>query len=481
MAIMDDRSLTLNYAFENTHGAVTLDLFDAERYAPAVIVQQLIGNLVYFSNMGRYEPRLAKAWSRVSDNVWRFELHEGLKAENGEAINALTFKASLERAIVKATQDYPPPTLSDLTGFSEFISGKSNNLSGIRAEDLILTFEFDKPIRDGLLQILSFAPFGYISAQNLNADGSWKDSTKFISSGPYQVLDASPRTGYRLIPQKNWILPFAKLAPKVLNFQLKMPSNVNSKEAWIIDSWKLVKGLPANFVHQPLVPEYLTAVLLGGSTEKSFFADRNNRMIFKRLILGELSKLPKQIDSFYISKSFYPNDSKSDSAEPSSDAALAVPYKPIVLAGSPPPEGSSGYIAWSLVKKVLDDHRIPYEWSKSNLSMSDLMDRDYDIRIITPSVGAGAEAWTLAINFCSEVGPKLPDPTGQICSLIQRYELGEIDQPELAERFKYLIEHDAAIIPVTHKGVQLYLSPSVNERTISPSLCILRFDQLELQ
>src|SRR5688572_28555930 len=69
-------SLDLRYILWKPRAPITLNLFEAERYEAAVVVQPLIGNLVYYSNFGRYQPRLAQKWERVGPNVWSFELHQ---------------------------------------------------------------------------------------------------------------------------------------------------------------------------------------------------------------------------------------------------------------------------------------------------------------------------------------------------------------------------------------------------------------------
>ena len=97
---MNNKSKTLNYIIYKPRSTVTLDLYEAEKYEPAIIVQSLIGNLVYYSNQGRYEPRLAKQWRRVQPDSWEFELNQGLICESGEKISTESFKQSLLRTIL---------------------------------------------------------------------------------------------------------------------------------------------------------------------------------------------------------------------------------------------------------------------------------------------------------------------------------------------------------------------------------------------
>ena len=164
-------SKNLNYVLWQPRAPITLDLYEAERYEAAVIVQQLIGNLVYYSNFGRYEPRLAKKWQRVSPQIWSFEMHTNLFCENGEPITPESLKRSIMKSIRFMNKSGEVPVLSRLVGFKEFLDGNSS-LPGISSHGNFIDFEFTRPMRDGVLQILSFAQFGYICSENRMALGS---------------------------------------------------------------------------------------------------------------------------------------------------------------------------------------------------------------------------------------------------------------------------------------------------------------------
>ena len=202
--------------------AITLDLFEAEKYREAVIIQQLIGNLVYYSNHGQYEPRLAESWSRTNDKTWEFKLKQGFKCENGELINPESFKHSLERNIKSLGLKSNLPVFDKLIGYESFLSGEQN-LEGISTNDQSIIFKFIQPIRSGIVQILSFAPFGYISKENLNPDGSWKDNKKFISSGAYKVKELTIGSKYVLEKRTDWTLDLEK-SPKIVQIIHELPS-----------------------------------------------------------------------------------------------------------------------------------------------------------------------------------------------------------------------------------------------------------------
>ena len=105
---------TLYYFTLNPRQDITLDLFEAEKYESAIIVQQLVGNLIYYSNFGRYEPRIAESWFREDDRTWVFNLGPDFRCEDGEIIDAISFKESLERTLHIYSKMGDVPVLSPL-------------------------------------------------------------------------------------------------------------------------------------------------------------------------------------------------------------------------------------------------------------------------------------------------------------------------------------------------------------------------------
>ncbi|MBX3022685.1 MAG: hypothetical protein KF799_13515 [Bdellovibrionales bacterium] len=470
--------MKLNYVINKPRADITLNLFEAERYEPAIIIQSLIGNLVYHSNHGRYEPRLVKKWQRIQPNIWQFELLPGLVAENGEAITAQSFKASIERSLRFLSRSGPFPVFMNLRGYSEFVKGDSKAL-GLRAEGDLLTFEFDQPVRDGLLQVLSFAPFGYISADNLNADGSWKDNSKFISSGPYRVSEIKIGERYVLNRRLNWAGEFIKGAPETLEFTHTIPQSVGDMDLWIIDAFTSSVAVPAPLDRYPLVPEYINPILLG-NLKKGYFANRNVRVKLKALIAKHREQLPPSWGAHTRSEHFYPNQADSTSVPSELTAgAFPKPKDALLIEGKEPSGETPSAYAWQVLKAALNEAGLSYKFANNETNMKHLSDQSYDIRLRGASAGGGAEAWGLKILFCSELGPKLPDPSGQVCHWIESYEAERVSEQDFSKGFLKAVEEDASIIPISHYGIQLYLSPRIVRESLNPTLSIMRFDRLE--
>jgi len=82
--------------------------------------------------------------------------------------------------------------------------------------------------------------------------------------------------------------------------------------------------------------------------------------------------------------------------------------------------------------------------------------------------------------FCSNLGIRLPDPSGKICALVKSYEQNQLSEKDFESQFFETIDADCAIIPMSHYGLQLYISPYINQNSIHPTLSVMKFDQLEI-
>jgi hypothetical protein len=480
---------TLSYCLSSQHkptSPITLDLFEAEKYQPAVIVQQLIGNLVYYSNHGRYEPRLAESWQRLTPKIWSFKLKSELKCENGEAITTESFKKSLERSIITLSKKGNLPVFNKLLGYSDFLKGKSS-LDGIVALNEYLEFHFEEPIRSGLVQFLSFAPFGYICQGNLASDGSWKDKTKFISSGAYRVKDLSIGIKYVLEKRPDWI-GYKENSPDIVSISHNLPAGEDLKFPGIIDSFSELASLPNGYSQFQIVPEYLNTIALGG-LKSGFFSSLKNRKIFKTTINHHRSVVPQKWNNHIQSSTFYPSqqlnkDKVEDNisiAKGSKPETFNKHITPLMIEGKNPLVDTPRWYAWQILHAALEDLGWPYKFANNESTWSEMSDTNYDIRIRNPSVGGGVEPWGLGILFCSPLGSKLPDPSGKICQMLEKYENNQLDDEELSKLFFKSIEDDSAVIPISHYGIQWYISSGIKQESISPLISVVRFDDLELE
>lgn len=477
----------LNYIIIKPRQNINLNIFESEKYEPAIIVQQLVGTLVYYSNFGRCEPRLAESWERTDEYTWKFNLKDNLFCENGEHITPNSFKKSLEKSLYIYEKMGGVPVLSSLKGYQKFQNENHNStninelepLDGLIANESQLIFKFDQKIKSGLLQILAFTPFGYICSENFTSEGKWKNDLKFISSGPYIVDSIEIGKKYTLAKNPKWT-DFKEHAPSKIYFT-HSDTNIDNTSPTIIDAFtNEYKSTSLN--QYQLVLEYLNSILLG-NTEKGYFKSILNRQKFKSLTAKvNNDTLPSKFGVNIRSNTFYPNQQITLTPTlQSTQFDLERPTSPLIIEGSLPIEGTARWYAWTVLKKTLDSLNFPYKFAGNESSFAEITNKNYDIRIRGSSIGGGVEAWGLFVSFCSSMGINFPDPDGRVCSLINDYEKDKLNDEELSDQFFPIIEEQAAILPISHYGVNMFISDHLDTTTFSPLMAIMKFDQINIR
>ena len=469
---------TLSYILPSNNVPITLDLYEAERYAPAVIVQQLVGNLVYYSNDGRYEPRISESWQRVSTTQWDFKIKKGFTCENGELITPSSFRLSLIRSLRAAAKKGNIPVFNKLKGFNEMLGDENNDFKGIEATSDTISFHFTEATRSGPLQLLSFAPFGYICEENLNPDLSWKDKTKFISSGPYKVEKIDIGNEYILAKRIEWP-GFASDSPDKIVITHKIPQTEEDVKPYtIIDSLTGVKNIPSNLKNYRLVPEYLIAISLG-NLQDGFFASLENRQALNHAIQEIKETVYKNRNNNSYSSFFYPSQKRVKA--PISSFKINMPEKVIIIEGKIPEKNSPKYAAYEFITAAFDLLQWKYQMNDNDFTWKDYSNQRYDVRILAPSIGNGVEAWGIDVIFFSSVGVNFPDPSGRVKKMLTEYENDKLSDQGLTDQFLAAVDEDSAILPISHFGLQWYISSGINTNSISPLISIVKFDQVELE
>lgn len=491
--LQEDKSASqLDYYITTTKAGIKLNVFESEYYANALVVQQLVGTLIYYSNLGRYEPRLAKSFIQKSPKHWEFSIRPGAKCEDGEAITAASFAKSLKRSFTLLSKRNLP-ILENLLGYKNFVEGNRKDLAGLTTREDRLIFKFSKNIRSGLLQVLSFSSLGYMCSQNFNSKSQWDNPNRMISSGPYRIKENKLKTQIKLLKNENWINPYADNAPDSININIntkyKKPKVTDpSKSAVIFDGQNPSKESSSYIRKYQLVPEYITTVLLG-RIKGGFFKDQGFRKLFQEEIRLAKSNHRSPISNFIYSETFYPYQNKdSPSLTQVNREEIIRKYivenkdlLPIIIQGKEPKRPTTrSFHTWMILKEVLNKWSIPYQF-KGGHNFAESNTDNFDIRIRTAAVGSGIEVWGLNIVFCSHLGVQFPDPTGRVCALITEFDKGEISLEKLKNRFFKIIQEDTALLPIGHSGKEIFVSSKIDLDSISPTLNVIKFDQLEIK
>jgi ABC-type transport system substrate-binding protein len=156
-------------------------------------------------------PDLATGLGKVSDNglTWTYNIHAGLKFENGEPITTKDVKYAIERST-----SYAPDVLPNgPTYFKQYLADPSypGAYKDKSADKMGLT-SIDTPNDTTIVFHLSqpFAEFDYLATLPQTApvppdkDTGANYQTHPISSGPYMFSSFNPNTGIALVKNPNW-------------------------------------------------------------------------------------------------------------------------------------------------------------------------------------------------------------------------------------------------------------------------------------
>jgi ABC-type transport system substrate-binding protein len=179
----------------------TLDPHYSIDSTSASFIVELFGGLLTLDRDLEIVPDLAQRWELGSDDVtYTFHLNPSARFHDGKVVKAQDFKWSLERATDPATASPSASQyLNDILGFQEKLSGKSDELIGVRVLD------------DNTLQIVTDAPKSYfpsklthpvafvLDRENVEGDPYWMTDPN--GTGPFKLKEYVPRN--RMILERN--------------------------------------------------------------------------------------------------------------------------------------------------------------------------------------------------------------------------------------------------------------------------------------
>jgi ABC-type transport system substrate-binding protein len=110
----------------------TFDPVQAVTPAEQWIVMNLYDRLVALDNQNQPVAALAESWSTSPDGLtWTFNLRASAKFHTGKPVTAEDIKSSMERLLNPAMRAPKSWLFSSVSGYREYISGQTNQISGI--------------------------------------------------------------------------------------------------------------------------------------------------------------------------------------------------------------------------------------------------------------------------------------------------------------------------------------------------------------
>lgn len=460
--------------FEN----ISLHLDDAEFLHNAFIVQHLVGTLIRFSNSGRYEPYLAKQWSH-HENLWTFNLIPNLTCEDGEIIDAHSFRKNLIASISRFSIDEIKQTpFGSIASIDSAYSNRNFDLIGIKAKnDLTLQFKLTEDVGKTLIEYLAMTPFGYLCASNFQ-NNKWNPKSNFVSSGAFKLIVSDITNNYfELQYRDEWPIKSINSYNKIIITNSIESSEANN--AWIKMSYGIPKQNESNPKTINEVPRALLSLRLGVEDDR-FFSSKVNRKILATKVKNLLNNKKIIFENYHKAESFFYGQSAGFEFSNELNANInSIPNKPLIVRAKQRGVSPEVDFYQEILFEALGQLKWPFIIEESKFkSTKDFFKLSYDIAFDRSHVDGTLDPSFVRILFKSKIGPKFQDPGGRISNLLENYDLGKLSYNEFLLNFNKILSEESAIIPLFHRGFAWQFSPEIETTNISPLMSILRFDEL---
>lgn len=166
---------------------ITLDPAVASEMTSHEYIAQIFGGLVKLGDDLEPAPDITEKWDVSEDGrTYTFFLRHDVTFHDGRAVTASDFKYSLERACNPATGSNTAGTyLGDIVGVNDVLTGKTQEISGIKILDAYtLQITIDAP-RSYFLSKMTYPTAYVIDKSNVERGGEWWQSPN--GTGPFKL------------------------------------------------------------------------------------------------------------------------------------------------------------------------------------------------------------------------------------------------------------------------------------------------------
>jgi oligopeptide transport system substrate-binding protein len=168
----------------------TLDPAASDDALSASYIMQIFSGLLKLDNNLEPVPDIASSMPAVSPDglTYTFSLRRDVEFQNGRSVTASDFKYSWERA---ASPDTNSPTaatyLGDIAGVKDMLSGKANQISGVKLVDSYTLQVTIDAVKSNFLDKLTFPASFVVDENNVNSGANWWQKPN--GTGPFKVQE----------------------------------------------------------------------------------------------------------------------------------------------------------------------------------------------------------------------------------------------------------------------------------------------------
>jgi oligopeptide transport system substrate-binding protein len=283
----------------STSGVLTLTSSDPYTLDPAAsddalsasYIMQIFSGLLKLDNNLEPVPDIAASMPAVSQDglTYTFTLRQDVKFHDGRSMTASDFKYSWERAASPATNSLTAATyLGDIVGVKDMLSGKADQISGVRVVDTYtLQVTVDAP-KSYFLYKLTFPASFVVDQNNVNSGANWWQKPN--GTGPFKMQEWVKGTDFILDRNNLYYGDKAKIA------QVKMILNSTYSDEDLFETGQIDIGFASaayydelydkagSFYNDLTVFPELSVDYIGFNCEQPPFDDANIRQAFSLAI-----------------------------------------------------------------------------------------------------------------------------------------------------------------------------------------------------
>lgn len=462
-----------------------LNFENSDNYNNFVLMYQVVGTLLRNSSSGLFEPYLASSWEINSDGSFvKFNFKRGIKTQMGVEITPSEYYQSLHRIFKILGRKGSLLQFDGLKGIRKFLDKESENISGISFDKDSISFQFDGPTDDLLLNFTE--PYwGFYSNHNFNSSGDWKSDAMLDSSGAYYLDSISDDLRTVLVKKNSSYV--SNDGPEFIRYRYFSDA---SEVTWSDGNNVVYGALEIDLEHIPkdyyLVksdPNMLGALVL------SPYIEPFNDVGLRQKVLQAAQKVlnTRNLKSIRSQKSL--NFNFLDSGEllsniiQTNSVKLQV-FDKIKVAFYNLAPSEIEYVT-EIFELLKSETGLEYEFVESNRGSPGETDRlinnkHYNARFVTVVTGGSISNQNNKMMFCSKLGVSFPDPSEQICKLVAEYESkgGAIDS-EYIHRFYKILYADAVVIPVFHASFSWLVAENIDAFGLKSGFGMPRLDLLQ--
>lgn len=460
---------------------ISFSVFDSDHMRNHVVMGNVVGTLVKYSGIGRYENYLAERWEVSSDKKkWKFEIKNNLFDENNEEITAEKIVKNLKRLLRLYKQAYTPPCFESLVGWELFHNDK-NDLAGLYVEGNNVHMDF-KEIPSGLLEFLSMSYYGYYSEKDFVGD-QWKNKNSIISTGQYRV-QKNQNGEIELYSRKDKSPLGQRGLDRIVIKYLSDDELRKESGPFIADvSERIAQKEMSDRIITRSTPSILRGVIL--SPYKDGFKNIEDRELFFKTFneikedkLGFQDEKAKTFYKIFEDFSRTAISTQAKVRKKSTRRKMSVYYR------------EDGNVYVDEILKILKMTAETLEIDLNFKTQKDLKDKnrmdvysnkEFDIRIFAVDIGGAPENWVVEMMFVSKLGVSFPDKDGVWRKLVDDYKDGNFKtELEYWKKFNENIENEKTVIPVLHNSLKWMISKKIKSDLFSQTMSLPRFDEIVL-